>query len=259
VVKLKRVVKKDNIIQRREKPLIIAGPCSVESYELMERTAEFLKGLGVQYLRGGAFKPRTSPYSFQGLGEEGLEILKEIKIKYDMFIVSEVMDPRDIDKICEVVDVLQIGSRNMHNYSLLREVGRTDKRVLLKRGMAATIEEWMSAAEYIAVEGNSDIIMCERGIRTFETYTRNTLDLNCVPIIKQRTSLKVVVDPSHGTGVRELVGPMSLASIAAGADGLIVEIHPDPKNAFSDGCQSLNFDEFSKLYSEVMRLYNCMK
>ncbi len=241
-----------------DKPLIIAGPCSVESYELMDKTASLLKEFGIDYMRGGAFKPRTSPYSFQGLGNEGLDIFKEIKNKYGLKIVSELMDARDIEAVCEVVDVIQIGSRNMYNYSLLKEVGKTNKKVLLKRGMSATIEEWLNAAEYIAVEGNTDIIMCERGIRTFEQYTRNTLDLNCVPILKNITSLPVIVDPSHGTGRRELVKPMSMAAIAAGADGLLIEIHPDPDNALSDGCQSMNFNGFKELHEDIIRLYNCI-
>lgn len=257
-MKLKKVLKKEESNQKQEKPFIIAGPCSVESYELMEETAVFLKKMGIEYMRGGAFKPRTSPYSFQGLGEEGLEILKEIKQKYNIKIVSEVMDIRDLEIISDTVDVLQIGSRNMFNYSLLKEVGKAKKAILLKRGMSATIEEWLNAAEYIAIKGNSDIILCERGIRTFETYTRNTLDLNCIPVIKQKTNLKVIVDPSHGTGIRELVKPMSLAAISAGADGLMIEMHPDPDNALSDACQSVNFEQFEDIYRNVFKLYNCI-
>lgn len=257
-MKLKKVLKKANDINRQEKPLIIAGPCSVENFELMDKTARFLKTLGIDYMRGGAFKPRTSPYSFQGLGEEGIEILKAVKEKYDIKVVTELMDIRDLEIISDTADVLQIGSRNMFNYSLLKEVGKTKKTVLLKRGMAATIEEWLNAAEYIAIEGNTDIILCERGIRTFETYTRNTLDLNCIPVIKQKTSLRVIVDPSHGTGIRDLVKPMSLAAISAGADGLMIEIHPDPDSAFSDACQSVNFEQFENIYHRVMKLYNCI-
>lgn len=241
-----------------DKPLIIAGPCSVEDYKLMEETATFLNELGIEYIRGGAFKPRTSPYSFQGLGNEGLRILSDIKKHYGLKVVSELMDVRDIDEVCAVVDIIQIGSRNMYNYPLLREVGKTKKKVILKRGMSATINEWLNAAEYIAAEGNDDIILCERGIRTFESYTRNTLDLNCVPIIKNKTNLNIIVDPSHGTGKHELVKPMSLAAIAAGAEGLIIEIHPNPKRALSDACQSLNFEDFRLLYKEVMDIYNCL-
>jgi 3-deoxy-7-phosphoheptulonate synthase len=262
-LKLKRVVRtKNDASDEKEESsdlMIIAGPCSVESYEIMDKTAGFLKSLGVNYIRGGAFKPRTSPYSFQGLGDEGLKILKDIKNKYNVKIVSEIIDVRDIEEICDVADVIQIGARNMYNYSLLREVGRTDKEILLKRGISATVEEWINAAEYIALEGNEKIIMCERGIRTFETITRNTLDLNCVPIIKQRTKLKVIVDPSHGTGVRELVRPMSLAAIASGANGLMIEMHPDPDVALSDGHQSVNYETFKSILSEVKRVNQCLK
>lgn len=257
-MKLKKVLKRDSDVLKCEKPMIIAGPCSVENYEIMDKTALFLKNLGVEYMRGGAFKPRTSPYSFQGLGGEGLEILKEIKKKHGIKIVTELMDVRDMDEINDLVDVIQIGSRNMYNYPLLKEVGKVKKKILLKRGISATIEEWLSAAEYIAIEGNSDIILCERGIRTFETYTRNTLDLNCVPVIKQKSNLKIIVDPSHGTGRRELVKPMSLAAVAAGADGLIIEMHPDPSEATSDGFQSVDFNEFKSIYKDVMKIYSCI-
>lgn len=258
MVKLKKVLKINEGAGKTEKPIFIAGPCSVENYDLMEKTALFLKDLGIEYMRGGAYKPRTSPYSFQGLGEEGIDILKSIKKKHDIKIVTELIDARDLEKVHEVADIIQIGSRNMYNYSLLREVGKTKKRILLKRGMSATIEEWLSAAEYIAIEGNNDIILCERGIRTFETYTRNTLDLNCIPVIKQNTGLKVIVDPSHGTGKRELVKPMSLASIGAGADGVIIEIHPEPDNALSDAHQSISFEQFKELYGEVKKIFNCI-
>ena len=256
MVKLKKVTLKRDIGEVRNKPIIIAGPCSVENYELMDKTTEFLKKLGVDYIRGGAFKPRTSPYSFQGLGDEGLKILDEMKQKYAIKIVTEVMDARDIEAVSDIADILQIGSRNMYNYTLLKEIGKTNKKVILKRGMSATIEEWLSAAEYIAIEGNCEIILCERGIRTFETYTRNTLDLSCVPIIKKKTGLKIIVDPSHGTGLKELVHPMSLASIAAGADGLMIEVHPNPEAALSDGSQSIEFNEFTELYNEANKLYN---
>lgn len=254
--KLKKVLKKENTISKQEKPIIIAGPCSVEKYEIMDKVGAFLKEIGIEYIRGGAFKPRTSPYDFQGLGNEGLEILLEIKKKYGLKVVSEIMDARDIEAGLEAIDIIQIGSRNMYNYTLLKEVGKTKNKVLLKRGISATIEEWLNAAEYIAVEGNNDIILCERGIRTFETYTRNTLDLNCVPIIKQKTSLKIIVDPSHGTGIRELIKPMSLAAIAAGADGLLIEMHPEPETAISDACQTVNFEQFRSIYKEVIKLYN---
>ncbi|SKA83595.1 3-deoxy-D-arabinoheptulosonate-7-phosphate synthase [Caloramator quimbayensis] len=258
MVKLKKVLKKENNnkAKEREKPLIIAGPCSVENYDIFEETVAFLKECGVEYIRGGIFKPRTSPYSFQGLREEGIEILKSIKIKYNIKIVSELLDLRDIESLIEIADIIQIGSRNMYNYPLLKEVGKAGKTILLKRGISATIEEWLSAAEYIALEGNSNIILCERGIRTFETYTRNTLDLNCVPVIKQKTNLKIIVDPSHGTGKRELINSMSLAAIASGADGIMVEVHPNPDKALSDGEQSVNFEEFKSIYKNIVNLYN---
>ena len=241
-----------------EKPLIIAGPCSVENYEVMDTTVSFLKKMGIEYIRGGAFKPRTSPYSFQGLGMEGIEILKEMKNKYQIKIVSEVLDIRDIDEMIVTVDVIQVGSRNMYNYPLLKEIGKTNKTILLKRGISATIEEWLYAAEYIAIEGNDDIILCERGIRTFENYTRNTLDLNAVPVVKEKTSLRIIVDPSHGTGRRELVYPMSIASIAAGADGLLIEVHPEPEKALSDGFQSVNFNEFEMIYRKTLDTFKCV-
>lgn len=259
-MKLKLVTKKENLKKERNRknPIIIAGPCSIEGYETAERTAEFLTSLGVEYMRGGAFKPRTSPYSFQGLGNEGLEILLNIKKRYGLKIVSEILDVRELDSFDEAVDVIQIGSRNMYNYPLLKEAGKSSKTVLLKRGMSATIEEWLSAAEYIALEGNSNIILCERGIRTFENITRNTLDLSCIPIIKQRTDLKIIADPSHGTGVRSIIESMSLSSVAAGADGLIIEMHPEPENALSDGFQSVDFKEFERIYKKIMKLYNFM-
>ncbi|MCX7695960.1 MAG: 3-deoxy-7-phosphoheptulonate synthase [Caloramator sp.] len=257
-MKLKRVLKDKNVNTKQEKPLIIAGPCSVEDYDTMNKIAEGLKELNIEYLRGGAFKPRTSPYSFQGLKDEGIEILKEIKERYGFKIVSEVLDVRDIEYMNEVVDVLQIGTRNMYNYPLLKEVGQTKKTVLLKRAFSATIEEWLNAAEYIALEGNNDIILCERGIRTFETYTRNTLDLNSIPVIKQKTKLKVLVDPSHGTGRRELVRPMSRAAIAAGADGLIIEAHIEPDKAFSDSEQTIDLKELKLIIEESNRIFMCI-
>ena len=226
---------------------IIAGPCSVESNEMILSTAQYVKSKGAAMLRGGAFKPRTSPYSFQGLKEEGLNMLKAASQNANIPVVSEVMDPRDVEIIYNYVDMFQIGSRNMQNFSLLKEVGKTDKPVLLKRGMAATIEDFLMAAEYIAAEGNDSIILCERGIRTFENITRNTLDIAAVPILKKLSKLPVIVDPSHGTGLRELVLPMSLAALAVGADGIMVEVHPNPACALSDADQSLNFEEFEAL------------
>ncbi len=230
---------------------IIAGPCAVESEKQMESIAKFLGEMGVKIIRGGAFKPRTDPNSFQGLGMAGLKILKSIKDTYGFRVVSEIMDPRDIEQAYDYIDIYQIGSRNMQNYSLLKEMGKIDKPVLLKRGMSATIEEWIKASEYIKMEGNNNIILCERGIRTFESYTRNTLDLMSVPIIKSETEYPVLVDPSHGTGRRELVLPATKAALALNADGVIIEIHPNPEEALSDGIQSLNFHEFKNLIEEI--------
>lgn len=233
------------------KPVIIAGPCAVESQEQIYQIAMFVKQKGAGILRGGAYKPRTSPYSFQGLEEKGLEYLKNAGVVYDIPVVSELLDVRDIDTLYKYVDVIQIGSRNMQNFSLLKQVGKTDKPVILKRGMAATYEEWLNAAEYIAAEGNENIILCERGIRTFETHTRNTLDLSAVPVIKNSSILPIIVDPSHGTGRRDLVMPMSLASIAAGADGIMVEVHQYPEIALSDGSQSITLEDFEVLAENV--------
>ena len=231
----------------KEDKIIIAGPCAIESYDQLLKTAEFVKSKGANILRGGAYKPRTSPNSFQGLKDEGLEILKAVKKETGMAVITELMDIRELDKLYEVTDIIQIGSRNMQNFNLLTEVGKQDKPIMLKRGLSATIGEWIGAAEYIAVEGNSKIIMCERGIRTYNDYTRNTLDLAAVPIIQKETGLPVVVDPSHGTGVRYLIKPMSIGAFAVGADGIMVEVHPEPENALSDGMQSLNFSEFEDL------------
>lgn len=244
-------IKLKNGITIPDDRLIIAGPCAIESYEQLLMIAKFVKSKGANVLRGGAYKPRTSPYSFQGMKEEGLKILKLVKKEVDIPIVTELMDARDIDKIYDAADILQIGSRNMHNFSLLSEVGKQDKPILLKRGMSATIKEWINAAEYIAVGGNTNIIMCERGIRTYDDYTRNTLDLAAVPILKKETGLPVIVDPSHGTGIKELVKPMSLASFAAGADGIMIEVHPEPEKALSDGPQSLTFDEFEDVVESL--------
>ncbi|MDU1453226.1 3-deoxy-7-phosphoheptulonate synthase [Paeniclostridium sordellii] len=235
--------------------IIMAGPCAIESYEQLLETAKLIKKQGANMLRGGAYKPRTSPNSFQGLKEEGLEILKSVKIETGLPVITELMDARDLEKIYDVTDIIQIGSRNMQNFTLLSEVGKQDKPVMLKRGISSTINEWIGAAEYIAIGGNSNIIMCERGIRTYNDYTRNTLDIAAVPIIKKETNLPVVVDPSHATGVRYLVKPMSIASLAAGADGLMIEVHPNPSEALSDGPQSLNFDEFEDLMNSIKGLY----
>lgn len=235
----------------KKNKLVMAGPCAIESYEQLLETAKFVKSKGANILRGGAYKPRTSPNSFQGLKEEGLEILKAVKKETGMPVITELMDARELDKLYEVADIIQIGSRNMQNFSLLTEVGKQDKPVMLKRGLSSTISEWIGAAEYIAIGGNQKIIMCERGIRTYNDYTRNTLDLAAVPIIQKETGLPVVVDPSHATGIRYLVKPMSIASLAAGADGIMVEVHPDPINALSDGMQSLHFNEFEDLMNSI--------
>jgi 3-deoxy-7-phosphoheptulonate synthase len=243
----------DDLFIGGEEFTIIAGPCAVESEEQMESIGKFLGKLGVKIIRGGAFKPRTDPRSFQGLGIDGLRILKNIKDTYGFKVVSEIMDPRDIEKAYDYIDIYQIGSRNMQNYSLLKEIGKIDKPVLLKRGMSATIEEWIKASEYIKMEGNENIILCERGIRTFENYTRNTLDLMSVPIIKSKTKYPIFVDPSHGTGRRELILPATKAAIALNANGVIIEIHPNPEKALSDGVQSLNFHEFESLIKEIKR------
>jgi len=238
---------------------IIAGPCAVESEEQIMETAIFLKSQGVQFLRGGAYKPRTSPYSFQGLGEEGLKLLAQVHKETGLLIVSEVVSHDSLEKAMEYVDVVQIGARNMQNFDLLQRVGRSKMPVILKRGLSSNIEEWLNAAEYIMSEGNYNIILCERGIRTFETHTRNTLDLSSVPIIKETSHLPIIVDPSHGTGKWNLVTPMARAGIAAGADGLMIEVHPNPQVALSDGNQSLNFQSFSTLMDEIRKIAPILK
>lgn len=232
---------------------VIAGPCSVESEEQIVEVAKAVKDAGAHMLRGGAFKPRTSPYSFRGLEKEGIRLLLLAKKETGLPIVTELMDPRDID-LFEDVDVIQIGTRNMQNYRLLTEVGKLNKPVILKRGYAATIEEWLLAAEYIASEGNTNIILCERGIRTYETATRNTMDISAIPLIKQLSHLPVIADPSHGTGRWDLVDPMALASVAAGADGLIIEVHNNPQEALSDGPQSLKPKRFKQLMDKIRQL-----
>lgn len=240
----------EKIITKEDK-IIIAGPCAIESYDQLLKTAQFVKSKGVNVLRGGAYKPRTSPNSFQGLKEEGLEILKAVKKETNMAVITELMDIKDLDKLYEIADIIQIGSRNMQNFSLLTEVGKQDKPVMLKRGLCATVSEWIGASEYIIKEGNKKIIMCERGIRTYNDYTRNTLDLAVVPIIQKETGLPVVVDPSHGTGVRYLIKPMSIGAFAVGADGIMVEVHPNPSEALCDGEQSLCFSEFEDLMESI--------
>jgi 3-deoxy-7-phosphoheptulonate synthase len=230
---------------------VIAGPCAVEDLPTLLKIARAVKKAGATFIRGGAFKPRTSPYSFQGLGEEGLKILAEVREKTGLPVVTEIMDPRDMHLILKYADVIQIGARNMQNFRLLQEVGSHDKPVVLKRGLSATIKELLMAAEYIMAQGNSDVILCERGIRTFETATRNTLDLNAIPVLKSLSHLPVIVDPSHGAGQWKLVAPMSKAAIAAGADGLMIEVHTNPEEALSDGEQSLKPDRFNALMKEL--------
>ena len=230
---------------------IIAGPCSVESKEQICTTAKLVKSSGASFLRGGAYKPRTSPYSFQGLEENGLKLLAAAKEVSGLPIVTEVMNPREIDLVAKYADIIQVGARNMQNFSLLKELGKINKPILLKRGMMNTIKEFLMSAEYVLSEGNQQVILCERGIRTFETATRNTLDISCIPVLKKETHLPIIIDPSHATGHWEMVESMSRASIAAGADGLIIEVHPDPVNAFSDGPQSLKPEKFSRLMENL--------
>ena len=239
--------------------LLVAGPCSVENEKQTIITAQKVKEAGANMLRGGAFKPRTSPYAFQGLGLAGLKILEKAKKETGLPTVSEVIDPRDVSWISEYIDVLQVGARNMQNFTLLKEVGRLKKPVLLKRGMFSTLEEWLNCAEYILAEGNPNVILCERGIRTFETYTRNTLDLTIVPAVKEISHLPIIVDPSHGTGRLNLVEPMCLAAVAAGADGLMVEVHYNPAEALSDKEQTLNPTMFEKAVKKIKSLRNFME
>jgi 3-deoxy-7-phosphoheptulonate synthase len=231
--------------------VIIAGPCAVESREQAFAAAERVARAGARLFRGGAFKPRTSPYSFQGLGEEGLKILAEVRRKFGLAIVTETIDPENCDLVAEYADVLQIGARNMQNFSLLKRAGRSKKPVLLKRGMSATLEEFLMAAEYILSEGNYNVILCERGVRTFADHTRNTLDLSVIPAVKRLSHLPIIVDPSHGTGKRDKVTPLARAAVAVGADGLIVEVHPNPERALSDGYQSLFPGQFDELMGQV--------
>jgi 3-deoxy-7-phosphoheptulonate synthase len=234
--------------------VIIAGPCAVESREQLFETARAVNECGAKILRGGAFKPRSSPYSFQGLGEEGLKLLSQIRKETGLPVVTEVMDTRLVELVAGYADMIQIGSRNMQNYPLLKEAGMCGKPVLLKRGMMATIEEFLLAAEYILNQGNEDVILCERGIRTFETSTRNTLDLSAVPMLKRLSHLPVIVDPSHGTGLRWMIPAMAKAAVAAGADGLIIEVHYKPEEAICDGYQSLNIEEFELLMSDLKKI-----
>ncbi len=233
---------------------LIAGPCTVESYEQMDKTAEALKKSNVKILRGGAFKPRTSPYAFQGMGEEGLKIIRSVADNHGMAVTSEIMENSQIDMFEKYVDIFQIGARNMQNYNLLKDMGRVGKPIILKRGLSATFEELLLSAEYIVSSGNPNVILCERGIRTFEKYTRNTLDLSAIPVIKKLSHLPIITDPSHGTGLRDKVAPMSRASVAAGCDGLLIEVHYDADNAMCDGAQSLYPDEYKELYEDLKQI-----
>ncbi|MGM0419432.1 MAG: 3-deoxy-7-phosphoheptulonate synthase [Bacillota bacterium] len=255
----KTIINLDGVKIGGEEPTIMAGPCAVESEEQLLNTAHIVKKAGAKILRGGAFKPRTSPYTFQGLGEEGLKLLAKARTETGLKIITELMDLDHLDLVNKYTDIIQIGARNMQNYPLLTAVGRTNTPVMLKRGMSATIKEWLLAAEYIMTEGNQQVILCERGIRTFSQETRNTLDLSSVPLVQSISHLPVIVDPSHGTGKWELVIPMARAGIAVGADGLIIEVHPEPGNALSDGQQSLKPDKFQRLMTEIAQISRVIK
>lgn len=244
---------KDQIIGGKELTMI-AGPCAVESEEQIMQAAKAVKDAGAKFLRGGAFKPRTSPYAFQGLEADGLKLLRQAADEYGLLVVSEILSENDMELAAKYVDIIQIGARNAQNFRLLREAGKIKVPVLLKRGIAVTIDELLGSTEYIMSEGNYNIILCERGIRTFETATRNTLDISAVPVLKSKTHLPVIIDPSHASGKSAFVSPLAMASIAAGADGLIVEVHPDPKHAFSDAAQQLNPEEFKKLCSDISKM-----
>ncbi len=251
--KIKINVGHDNVVGG-ERLAVMAGPCSIDTLDYLYETAKVCKKSGANILRGGAFKPRTSPYAFQGLGEEGLKMLKQVGDELKMSTISEAMTMKQANLLAKYVDIIQIGARNAQNFDLLKEIGKIKKPVLLKRGIAMTISEFLMSAEYIASEGNYDIILCERGIRTFEQATRFTLDLNAVPVLQSLTNLPVIIDPSHGTGIRAYVKPLSMAAIAVGADGIIVEVHPKPEEALSDGPQSLLFDQFDDLMHDVKKI-----
>ena len=237
-----------------DKLVVMAGPCSVESYEQLRTAAEAVKNSGAEILRGGAYKPRTSPYDFQGLGEEGLKLLRQVADEFGMKVVTEIVDRDDLELVENYADILQVGARNMQNFQMLKALGKSKKPVMLKRGLSATISEWLNAAEYIMIGGNENVILCERGIRTYETYTRNTLDLSAVAAIKELSHLPIIVDPSHGTGRRSMIAPMSKAAIACGADGLMIEVHPHPEVALSDGNQSLTPEDFQNLMSNLTEI-----
>jgi len=248
------LIKVKNVVIGGDDVVVIAGPCAVESREQLLTAARMVRQAGAVILRGGAFKPRTSPYSFQGMEEDGLKLLAEASAETGLVTVTEVIDEASLELALEYVDMIQIGARNMQNFRLLRSVGRSGKPVLLKRGLSATIEEWLMAAEYVVSEGNENVVLCERGIRTFEIATRNTLDLSAVPVVKGQSHLPVIVDPSHATGERRLVAPMARAAVAAGADGLLIEVHPEPDKALSDGPQSLTPEDFSSLMAELRKI-----
>lgn len=254
VPQIKKPLTIDQITFDNNHLVMIAGPCAVEDYDSLLQMATLFKEQGINFMRAGAYKPRTSPYSFQGLGESGLKILAQIKEKTKIKIVTEITDISDIPFYLDYVDIIQVGARNMQNFSLLKALGKTDKPILLKRGFGNTIEEWLMAAEYLLLGGNQNIILCERGIRTFESSTRNTLDISSVPIIKQLTALPVIVDPSHAGGRSDLIASLSLAAVAAGANGLLIEVHPNPKAALSDSEQALGTDEFIKLNTQLQGL-----
>ncbi len=256
--KTKSSLKVNGIEIGNGKLVVMAGPCSVENEEQLMESARVVKEAGASILRGGAFKPRTSPYAFQGLGEEGLKLLAKARDEYGLSVVTEVLNPKEIDLVASYADILQIGARNVQNFSLLKEVGRLRKPILLKRGMMTSIEEYLMSAEYILSEGNGDVILCERGIRTFETATRNTLDLSAIPVLKEKTHLPVIVDPSHAAGNWKYVPPLSLAAVAAGADGLIIEVHPWPEKALSDGGQSLRPERFLRLMEDIRQMAKLM-
>jgi 3-deoxy-7-phosphoheptulonate synthase/chorismate mutase len=234
-------------------PVVVAGPCSVESYEQTRAVAEALSAAGISVMRGGAFKPRTSPYDFQGLGVEGLKILKEVAMEFGLRTISEIVDPRHLELACDYIDVIQIGARNMHNFELLKEAGGVGVPILLKRGLAATVEEFLHAAEYIVAYGNPQVMLIERGIRTYEKATRNTLDISAVPLIKRESHLPILVDVTHSTGLKSILAPCAKAALAAGADGIMVEVHPDPAKALSDSAQQLDLGEFAEFHAEVKR------
>ncbi|MBA7486043.1 MAG: 3-deoxy-7-phosphoheptulonate synthase [Dehalococcoidia bacterium] len=246
------VIKVGDVTIGGEVLVVMAGPCAVETEEQLLEAARAVKAAGANILRGGAFKPSTSPYSFRGLGKDGLELLAQAHQETGMPVITEVMTPQDVELVSRYADILQVGARNMQNFTLLDEVGKTQKPVMLKRGMSATIQEWLLSAEYILAQGNRQVMLCERGIRTFETYTRNTMDISAVPIIKKLSHLPIIADPSHGTGKWHLVTPLSLAAVAAGADGLMIEVHPRPDQALKDGAQSLTFDNFQQLMAQVV-------